>query len=67
MDRLLFQEICHALDLDWTAVVASPDLDELESGETEANATQAAIATPPPSDRDRLLKAVRKARSPAKP
>jgi transcriptional regulator with XRE-family HTH domain len=55
VDRLLFIEICHALDLDWTLVVATPELEDeaalvsstvASTGDSKSfSAEQRAIAT----------------------
>ncbi|HHP7243133.1 MAG TPA: helix-turn-helix domain-containing protein, partial [Elainellaceae cyanobacterium] len=61
VDRLLFMEICHALDLDWTEVAATPDLDEEDEDNDDSPASSPTpAATGPSQNSDDLLSAVQK-------
>jgi len=62
VDRLLFQEICRALDLDWEEVAATPELDdEIDDPEDQpADVPRSSSGSTEPSpDIDQLLKDVR--------
>ncbi|MGB3492306.1 MAG: hypothetical protein WBA57_06235 [Elainellaceae cyanobacterium] len=51
VDRLLFMEICHALDLDWSEVVASPHLeDDADAGDGTSEAEQVDVQSTPEAD-----------------
>ncbi|MEO1148725.1 MAG: hypothetical protein AAFY26_24420, partial [Cyanobacteria bacterium J06638_22] len=50
VDRLLFMEICHALELDWSEVVATPELEEEEEAPANGQETRNEPISPSVTD-----------------